>query len=190
MVRIYARKAVNQPHGQVWKLLSNLESPMEYHPMVQNVEITSMYTKGIGASRTLYYVDGSLEREEVVQIGTGSMTFRKLLHHNPESYYTVTYSIKKLSPTWTDIVIEAFYPMKLGVWKQIKRAFILGSREQRLQLQFRQELDGIDYHLSTHKRVPKCSFDGATSTISSGMKHSEPKMVLNRHHKTKAVGTI
>ena len=187
MVRIYARKAVNQPHGQVWKLLSDLESPMEYHPMVQSVDITSSNTKGIGASRTLYYVDGSLEKEEVVQVGNGSITFhRKLLNENPETHYTLTYSVKKLSLTWTEIVIEAYYPMKMGVWQQFKRAFFVASTEQRLQMQFRQELDGIDYHLSTHKRVPKCSFHADIP----GAKHSEQKGVLNRHHNTKAVGTI
>jgi hypothetical protein len=187
MVRIYARKAVNQPHGQVWKLLSDLESPMEYHPMVQSVDITSSNTKGIGASRTLYYVDGSLEKEEVVQVGTGSITFhRKSLDQNPETQYTLTYSVKKLSLTWTDIVMEAFYPMKMGVWQQIKRAFWVASTEQRLQMQFRQELDGIDYHLSTHKRAPKCSFDANIPRT----KHSDQKGVVIRHHNNKAVGTI
>lgn len=155
--------------------------------MVQSVEITSSYRKGIGASRTLYYVDGSVETEEVVQIGNGSITFhRKVLNQNPEAHYTLTYSVKKLSLTWTEIVIEAFYALKIGVWQQIKRAFVVGSTELRLQMQFRQELDGIDYHLSTHKRVPKCSFDANIP----GAKHSERKNVMNRHHNTKAVGTI
>lgn len=189
MVRIYERKAINHPHGHVWKLLSDLESPMEYHPMVQSVEITSSYTKGIGASRTLYYVDGSIEKEEVVQIGNGSMTFqRTLLNQNPVTLYTLTYAVKKMSLTWTEIVIEASYPMKLGVWQQIKRAFTIGSTEQRLQMQFRQELDGINYHLRTRRRVPKCSFD--TTHHMRGTKHVEQKCAGNRHHNTKAVGTI
>lgn len=185
MVRTYARKSVNIPHKRVWKLLSDLESPSEFHPMIKRAEITSSHRKGIGATRTLHYIDGSKETEEVVQIGQGYITFMpKTYQGNQRSHYTLTYTVKRLLSEWTEVALEANYDIKMGPWGVMRYLFPVASTERRLQRQFQKVLEGIEYHLTTHKRVRKCAMESKIATsLHNHIKISKP-------HPVQTVGAV
>lgn len=186
MVRVQSRRTINIPHSHVWRLLSDLESPSKYHPMVKNVDIISSCSKGIGATRTVHYVDGSKVTEEVVQIGQGSITFKpKSSHSMPGTHFTLTYSIRRLITSWTEIVLEANYTIKAGLWGEIRKIFPIASTERRLQQQFRQVLEGMEYHLMTKKTAPKCTVIGK---MSGNTRIKQPR-ALHFHNST-TVGTL
>ncbi len=132
--------------------------------MVDKVYISSAYSKGIGATRTIHYIDGTKETEEVVQVGHGSITFKpKSSNGKPGSYYTLTYFVRRLLPSWTEIILEAKYHVKAGLWGTLRKTFPIASTERQLQHHFRQVLEGIEYHLMTRKIVPKMNVSGRTS---------------------------
>lgn len=159
MVRRQATRTVNIPHTQVWKLLSDLESPSKYHPMVNRVEITSSHNKGIGASRRVHYVDGSTETEEVVQIGQGYIIFKPHSFHesSPGKDFIMTYKVKKLLPDWTEIVLEANYTLRAadGPWRALRSYLSIDPTVRRLHKQLQKVLEGIEYHLTTERMVRK-----------------------------------
>ena len=157
MVKRQARRTVNIPHSHVWKLLSDLEGPTKYHPMVNHVEITSSNRKGIGASRKIHYIDGSTVTEQVVQIGQWYIIFKPQPCHDKAhgNDFTVIYRVKKLRPEWTEIVLEANYTLGARPWQAIRTLLLIYSTERNLYRQFQRILEGIEFHLTTEKEVRK-----------------------------------
>jgi len=131
-------------------------------------------------------MDGSTDTEEVVQIGQGYITFKpKTCHHGkPGIHYTVTYTVKRLLPAWTEIVLEANYNVKFGWLGLLRYIFQVSSTERRLHLQFEQVLEGIDYHLTTNKRVRKCA---GTNKIATSLSNH---IKVAQRQCSQAVGTI
>ena len=161
MVRPYSTRTVNFSQDIVWRLLSDLESPTQYHPYVQNVEITSTQQKGLGSRRIVHFVDGRMEVEEVVQVGQGSITFKtsSLLEGKTGMGYTLTYTVKSILPSWTEITLHVRLDLHVGLVGMIRRVLVpITAAERRLYRTLYHVLEGIEYHLSTKKRVPKVSF--------------------------------
>lgn len=168
MSRAFAKRNVNFSQNEVWRLLSDLKSPTQYHPYVQWVEVVSSQDKGLGAKRVLHYVDGKQDFEEVVQIGQGYITFKPTSNDDkPGTQFTLTYTVKKILPTWTEIILHANYNLPSGLCGLIQYLFP-SSAERRLQQSFHQILEGIEYHLSTQKPVSKSRLFENSSTTKKG----------------------
>jgi ribosome-associated toxin RatA of RatAB toxin-antitoxin module len=155
MVRPYAKRNVNYSYSTVWKLLSDVESPKQYHPYIQDLEIGSTQRKGLGCRRIIHYVDGTKDIEEIVQVGKGYITFKhSSLDGKPGTNYTMTFTIKELHPTWTQVTLQAKYDLPTGL-SGIIQYLVPTPSERRLQRTFYHILDGIEYHLSTNRQVQR-----------------------------------
>ena len=190
MVRPYSTRTVNFSQDTVWRLLSDLESPNQYHPYIQHVEITSTQRKGLGSRRIIHYVDGRMEVEEVVQVGQGSITFKtsSLLDGKTGMGYTLTYTVKSILPSWTEITLHVRLDLHIGLVGIIRQVLVpITASERRLYRTLYHVLEGIEYHLSTNKRVPKVSRTN-NGTKARGGGSTSYRKGLRRGHSF-AVGT-
>jgi hypothetical protein len=155
MVKVIAKRTVNIPRAQVWRVLSDLSTVQKYHPYIKNVDILSNQVKGIGATRCCSYLDGTSSIEEVMQVANGCIVMRVKddAASAPLPEFIVKSSAIRIHDSWTEIIFEANYNIQqLG-----PLGYIIRRRkvEKWIRKRFKKVLEGAEYHLTTGKRVVK-----------------------------------
>lgn len=127
MRTIQSQITINQPKEKVWAILSDITAMENYMPGVQNVQLISENSQGIGAARHCTFEDGVELQERVIKWDEGNKyTLETTKFVNvPMKENQITFSLRPNGSN-TQVTQSMEYKMKGGIFAPVMELMAKG----------------------------------------------------------------
>jgi len=151
MSEITVTQSFSQSAPVVWALLSDLSKVVDYHPIVNSVDLLTDHVQGMGATRRCHFLDGTSLLEEVIDLREGERFTLSLTEGTfPMRDIRATLEVQPLAQGGSRVVFTIGYVMKYGLAGAILERLML---RRKLAENMQGMLEGVAQHLQTGRRV-------------------------------------
>lgn len=152
MIQATSTRVIQGPKDEVWDLLSDVTTIVDYHPQVESVDLISSNKTGLGATRVCNFYDGTSIKETVSEFDDKHMLLELSDFSVPMKVFQAEFVAKSLGTNKTEISFILHYQVKYGPVGHLLGVTLVKMKMKAL---IKQVLASLDERVQTGQPVKK-----------------------------------